>query len=282
MNIWPNIKQFIICLVIGLSTLILGYAADIKFLQKKLYFVREQQIKTRKLLQVKKREMQVSQVEKQKSEIVSKQYAAKIKRFNKNFDVADILGCLEKAAVESHVELQALEPQTIKEDKIFVVYPVRVAVTGEYKSLLMFINAMFKQPYFVVFEELTLQKKENDNGSDALNMQTLIAVYKNNFPIAENATNEPLPPNNSAIKLPESDIFTQAIGKTNLFLWASRELTFLGMMQQGQNVYGFISDPTGEVHRVVVGDKIGLKQSEITAIGEHGITTADVFIGGGK
>ena len=72
-------------------------------------------------------------------------------------------------------------------------------------------------------------------------------------------------------KEPENDIFTKTTNKTNLFLWANKELTFLGAIKQGNNTYGFVSDPMGTAHRVVVGDRIGLKQSKITAINERGI-----------
>ena len=255
---------------------------DINFLQKKLHFVREQKIKTSQLLQVKKQETQGSNIEQQKNETVQMQQVAKLKQFNNNFDITDILNSLEKAAVHSQVELQALEPQITKEDEVFIVYPVKLTIVGQYKNLLGFINTVFKQPYFIVFEELILQKKEGENKSDELNMQTLITVYRNKMLIPETATSKSSPIDNGAINLPENDIFTKAIGKTNLFLWASRELTFLGMIKQEQNIYGFVSDPMGGVHRVVVGDKIGLKQNKITAIDEGGITAAGVFIGGDR
>ncbi|CAL7961940.1 conserved hypothetical protein [Gammaproteobacteria bacterium] len=271
MSVWLNKKQLFICLGVGLLTLILGYMVDINFLQKKLHLVRKQKIKTSQLLQIKRQETQGFKVE--------QQHVAKLKRFNNNFDITDILNGLEKAAAYPQVELQVLEPQAIKEDEAFIVYPVKLAIAGQYKSLLGFINTMFKQPYFIVFEELILQKKEGDNKGDELNMQILITVYGNKMLISENEISKSSPIDNSVINLPENDVFTKAIGKTNLFLWASRELTFLGMIKQEQNSYGFVSDPMGGVHRVIIGDKIGLKQSKITAIDERGITAAGIFIG---
>ncbi|MEI8054728.1 MAG: pilus assembly protein PilP [bacterium] len=265
-----NKKQFIIYLGGALLSLVLGYVADINFLQKRLYLVREQKIKTSQLLQVKRQEIQ--------KEIAPVRYVAKLKWFNNSFDITDILNSLEKAVTYSQVELQVIEPQAIKEDDVFIVYPVKLTIVGQYKNLLGFINAVFKQSYFIVFEELILQKKE-DNKGDELNIQALITVYRNKTLIPEGATKESLPLSDSVVKLPEHDVFMKAIGKTSLFLWAISELTFLGMIKQGQNIYGFVGDPAGGIHRVVVGDKIGLKQSKITTIDERGIVAAGVFIG---
>ena len=77
-------------------------------------------------------------------------------------------------------------------------------------------------------------------------MQVLIAVYRNKMPVKTSET--PLQ-NNSTISPPENDIFTKTIAKTNLFLWVTKELTFLGTIKQNQNIYGFISDPIGRSSR---------------------------------
>jgi Tfp pilus assembly protein PilO len=278
MSILFNKKQFCIYLGFGLLLLILGYVADINFLQKKLHHAHAQKTKISQLAQVKRQETQGAKTEQQKPEAVQMQHAAKLKPFNKNFDITDVLNSLEKAAAYSQVELQALEPQSIKEDEVFTAYPVKLALVGQYKNLLGFVNAAFKQPYFVALEELLLQKKEEGNKGDELNMQTLVTAYRSKIPIPENITIDSSPIDNSAINLPKNDVFTKKLGKTNLFLWANKELTFLGMIKQEQNIYGFIGDPLGGVHRVVIGDKIGLKQSKITAIDERRITAAGMFI----
>jgi Tfp pilus assembly protein PilO len=269
-NFYP---RFAVGLGIGLLTLVLGYAIDIRFLQKKLYAAKEQKTKISHLLQNKNRITQETQVKQQNFEIKQTQYATKLKQFAGDFDITDILNGLEKATVYSQIELQTLEPQTSKEDEFFIIYPIKIKISGSYKNLLGFVNNVFKQPYFIAFEELVLQKKASNDGGDELNMQALIAVYRNKTSAAKSTTNEPSLQNNITISLPENDIFTKTIAKTNLFLWATKELTFLGIIKQNQNIYGFISDPMGEVHRVSVGDKIGLKQSKITVIDEHGITT---------
>lgn len=255
---------------IGLLALVLGYMTDIRFLQKKLCTAKKQKIKISHLLQNKNRTTQEIQLKQQNFEIKQTQYATKLKQFTGDFDTTDILNLLEKSAIHSQIELQTLEPQTSKEDEFFIIYPIELEISGAYKNLLEFVNSVLKQPYFIVFEELNLQKKASKDGGDELKMQALIAVYRNKMPAK---ISEPLLQNNTAIILPENDVFTKTIAKTNLFLWATKELTFLGVIKQNQNTYGFISDPMGGVHRVAVGDKIGLKQSKITAIDEHGIAT---------
>jgi type IV pilus assembly protein PilO len=263
-------SKLTVSLGIGLLALVLGYMTDIRLLQKKLYATKEQKIKISQLLQHKNQATRKAPTEQQKIESPQIQYATKLKQFAGDFDTTDILNAIEKAASHSQIELQMLEPQANKEDEFFIIYPIKLEIGGSYKNLLGFVNNVFKQPYFIVFEEFALQKKASNDGGDELNMQALVAVYRNKIPVKTSET--PLQ-NNSAINSPENDIFTKTIAKTNLFLWAIKELTFLGMIKQNQSVYGFVSDPMGGIHRVAVGDKIGLKQSKITAIDEHGITT---------
>lgn len=257
-------KQFTACLGVGVLVFLLGYATDINFLQKKLHLVKEQGIKTSRLLQHRNKKMQISKTEPQT--VTNKQWAH-------DFDITDIFNDLEKASTHSQVDLQMLEPQAVKEDEFFVTYPIKIEINGQYKNLLKFMNSMFNQPYFIAFEELTLQKKVGNSMSDGLNMQTLLIAYKNKMAIIKNAPSEQSCTNNIVISEPENDIFAKSTGKISLFLWASKELTFLGAIKHGKDIYGFVSDPVGTTHKVAVGDKIGLKQSKITAINEQGITT---------
>jgi Tfp pilus assembly protein PilO len=261
--ITANTKQSLICLGIGLLVLILGYMTDIRFLQKRLQSFREQKFKTNQLLQSKNQEKRRLKIESQKTKAVPIQYMTKLKQWSHAFSMPDILNDLEQAVINSKVELEALEPQTTKENEFFAMYSIKLEVTGQYKNLLVFMNNVFNQPYFIAFKELTLQKKPNNDADDELNMQVLLTV----------TTIKSSSVNNMAITLPEKDIFTKAIGNPNLFLWANRELSFLGMIEQDKNIYGFVSDPMGTVHRITVGDTIGLKQNKIIAINEHGIAT---------
>jgi Tfp pilus assembly protein PilO len=269
---WSRTKQFIVCLGVGFLCLMLGYVADITFLQKKLYHVRQQKEEAIQRLQSKPQEPKAEQ---QKIEILREQYITKLKRFVGVFDLADILTGLEKASVNSQVELHAVEPQAAKEEGAFVVYPVRLDLCGQYKNLLGFINDMFKQPYFTVFKEVTLQKKIASEEGDELSMQALILVYENKKPREKHTDSNASFTRGAVIGLPGRDLFTKTTSEVNLFLWSSKELSFLGLMKQNMRIYGFVADPLGGVHRVVVGDKIGLKQSKIVAIGESGIVAAD-------
>jgi Tfp pilus assembly protein PilO len=257
----PNTKQLVVCLGIGFLALILGYTTDINPLQSKLQHGREQKIKLKQMLQNKTHEAQ-------KIKISPTQDAALFQKPVGDFSIADILNNLEKASFDSHAELQLFEPQPVKEEDSFTIYSVKLEAHGPYKKLLGFINNILKQSYFALFEELILQKKSVDDGNNELNLQASLVIYKNKKP-TENAIK------NNLISLSERDIFVKATSKVNLFLWSNKELRFLGLIKQNQNIYGFVSDPMSMIHRVAVGDKIGLKQSKVIAIDEHGITTTD-------
>lgn len=253
--------------------LILGYIADINILQKKLRLLQEQKLKANQLLQDKNQAIQKSELELKNTQTLPAEVVAQLQRFAGNFSIIDILNSAEKAAANSQVELQLLELQNTEEDDLFIMYPLKLEIYGQYKKLLEFINNIFKQTYFAIFTELNLQKRATNNSLDELSMQVLLTVYKNKNPGVEKTTVESAPAKNLAISLPEHDLFTKNTGKTNVFLWSSEELSFLGVIKQNKKIHGFVSDPLGVIHRVTIGDKIGLKLNRIVAIDDNGITT---------
>ena len=261
---WSKRKQFGICLAVGILILILGYGGDIIFLQRKLNFIHKQIVTIRELIQKKKKMVQ------QDPKLLPAQHVVKSDELKSGFEVINVLNGLEKAIFEARVEPSLFEPQVSRENEFLIAYPIKLEISGGYKNLIIFINNMLKQPYLVVIEETNLQKKVINN-IDNLNMQVLLAVYKNKKIETRSMINKLV----SFIQIPERDIFKQSnIGK-NLFLWSSKELRFLGLIKQSGIIFGIISDPLGGVHRVVVGDKIGLNQSKITAIDENGVITVN-------
>ncbi|MDR1057615.1 MAG: pilus assembly protein PilP [Coxiellaceae bacterium] len=52
-------------------------------------------------------------------------------------------------------------------------------------------------------------------------------------------------------------------------------MRFLGLIRDTQTILGIVSDPMGGIYRVKVGDKIGVSQNRIVAIGERKIVTTN-------
>ena len=186
---------------------------------------------------------------------------------SRGVEVINILNMLEKAVVAAQVTSILFEPQIIQQDEWFTIYPIKLELKGDYKKLLTFINNVLQPPYLVIIEEFNIQKKK-DADEDDLTMQILLMVYKNKYATVKNI---------STLSIPtfKRDIFKQEIYRKNLFLWSSKELRFLGLIKQGQMNYSVVGDPLGGIYRVTVGDKIGLKQSEIVAIDKCGIKTTE-------
>ena len=238
----PNIKHFVLLVGCSILTLSIGYIADINVLQKNLRLAQEKKLNIVQQLQ-------------ENNPLNRKLDPKQQHKISDNCDITDILHKVEKSATNARVELQLLEPQL--KDAAFLL---KLEIYGEYKNLLKFINNIFHLQYFAIFKELNL--RPNNKQFTELRMQTLLNIYG-----TKSATTK-----NIVINLPEHDIFTKTISKPDLFLWSSTELTFLGVIQQNQKVYGFITDPMGTIYHVTVGDKLGLEPSKITAIDANGIT----------
>ncbi|HBC71466.1 MAG TPA: hypothetical protein DEG23_03210 [Coxiellaceae bacterium] len=264
---WSNYRRFATSFFIGILILVFGYGSDIVFLQRKLKLTQKQIVMTRELMQRKKQQVQQDKFNQQEADF---KHTTKPDELKPGFEVINILNSLEKAIFEAQVEPFLFEPQAIRENEFLVVYPIKVEINGGYKNLIMFINNLLKLPYSVIIEEMDLQKKIVNN-LDSLNLRVLLAVHKNKKikVRARSTVNKPA----LSIQIPQRDIFKQLNRRKNLYLWSSKELRFLGLIKQGQKTFGIVSDPLGGIHRVVVGDKIGLNQSQIMAIDKRGIVT---------
>lgn len=259
-------KKFYKIAGVGVLLVMLGCIVDIMVLQKQLRSINAQQVNANWLLQSKHQALLAAKTE-------QSQYQAKLKQWSYKFSTGDILNAVAKAAVDSQVRLDIIEPQPNNNDEFFIMFPIMLKLSGQYKDLLVFINHVFKQPFFMAFEELRIQKKDNHDVNNELDMVVLLTAYRSKISATEHVDTKPVPISNVAIHLPANDIFDKSIGATNLFLWATKELSFLGIIKQGQNIYGFVSDPMGGTHQVMIGDKIGLKQRKIVAINDRGILT---------
>jgi len=260
---------------IGFATFVMGYIVDIRPLQHKLCVVRERKAQAEQALKNKKQSDTIVEKENQPAKKEQQQHNLELNRFAGKTDVVDVLRDLERAATNFHVELQLFEPQAEKEEEGLVKLPMKIEVCGGYQNLIGFLNGVFDLSCFFLFEEILLQEKANSDGKDEVVLQAVLSVYKSKESLDNISLEGPVVAKNIAISLPSRDIFTEAPGKRELFLWASKELSFLGVMKKNGSIYGFVGDPAGRVHQVAIGDRIGLKQSRIEAINERGIIAAD-------
>lgn len=252
---WSRVKQLVICLLLSGLIIILGYGSDIKGLQKKLKSMRTQVATTKLLIRNKKQPIQQTKLI--------------FKEPNKILGTIDVLTNLDKALAEAQVTASLFEPQITRESEWLTVYPVKLEISGGYQNLLKFINNVLKQPYLTMVEDIAIQKNGEDEG---LNMRVLLAVYQEKKRVTyliDQAT--------ASIQLAKRDIFKKSDIEINLFLWSSKELVFLGIIKRGGKTFGVISDPQGNVHKVTVGDRLGLGQSKIITIDDGGVMVANAM-----
>jgi type IV pilus assembly protein PilO len=270
-------------LMIGSVLLVLIYTVGIRGLQKKLVSAKEQATNTAKLLRVEKKKIQKAKHAQQKVEELQGQYAAKPNHAGDVFSFSDVLSDLEKAASNSRIALQRLELQENKETELFVEHVINIEVKGTYKNLLSFINGLFGQPGFITLKELALQQEGAGVFEGRLVLRALMVVHESKAFTKRVASIKPSALRSSVvINIPGRNIFLEEKIKQDLSLWRLSELFFLGTIKQGKEVVGFVGDPVGGVHQVVVGNKAGLEQSKIIKIDEGGVATVALLIGRNK
>lgn len=154
-------KKLVVILISGFLLLVLGYSVDLNFLQKSLRLKQKELGMIKELLQTKKKELRPEKLMRSLEPSLSEICIANSSSSIPKQGIIDILHGIERVMILSRVEAAFFEPQAVTANEIMVIYPVKFAVTGQYKNLLTFINNLLKQPYFVVIEELMVQKMES-------------------------------------------------------------------------------------------------------------------------
>lgn len=271
---WSGVRQLASCLLIGILVIVFGYVGDISFMRKKLKSIRKQVITTEELIHNKKQAAQKTELIFKDAKLLPANGEVKSSNNLPDLGVIDVLTNLERWIAEAQIELSLLEPQVIREDEWLMVYPVKLEVRGGYKRLLKFINDVLRQPHLTVIENVVIQRNGLNSGSN-LSMKISLAVYRKKksamHPVDQEVVSKVVP-----IQIPEGDIFKKPDISMGLFLWAGRELVFLGMIQREGKTFGVVSDPMGGVYKVTIGDSIGLGQGKITAIDRRGIVTSNL------
>lgn len=261
------------CLILGVLIIIFGYEVDIKSLRKKLKRSKAQVVTTTNLI-IKNKQAVITQdkFHLEKDELPAIPLVKK-KALTPDLSVINILHDLEEILFGIKTESNLLEPETIRDNEWFSIYPVKLSFRGEYKALFVLLNRVLQLPYLVVIEELELQQKK-DAEVKGLYMHILLAVYKSKYDGIEDMIKK-RPAEKLSLKISGKNVFECPERGGNLQMWSSRELRFLGLIKQAQVTFGVLSDPLGGIYRVKVSDVIGDGKSKITAIKERGIFTTN-------
>lgn len=232
-------------LIIGILIILFGYEFDIRFLQGKLKKSQEQIMVTKELSRNKKQIISQSKLTQKDS---SMPLPVKPMVQVSGLEMVNILHILEQLIFEARIETYLFEPKTLRDDKWFTIYPVKLSFSGEYKNLLILLNRILQLPYLVVTEELELQlTQETIVGNDRLNVSVLLTFYKNKYERTEGIIKK-LSVKDLSFEVSDKNIFKCSGVAGHLYLWANRELRFLGLIKQAQITFGIVSDPMGGIY----------------------------------
>jgi Tfp pilus assembly protein PilO len=215
--------------------------------------------------------------------VLEEDYASYIRQDKVDFSFTDVLQDVARTAAAEKFDLNNIHPempQTVAGEK---EYPLSFTAILNYRQLLAFCKLMLKFDYPVLIDELSMQKTNN---AEELFLQAKIVAYQNAEPL--------LTGNNDNIadgwqkkieqkrllrhRLKLSIVRDPFVAASNaaicdLAQWASNELKFLGIFQQGDATFGIVEDPLGNVYHVTYGMRIGAGHSKILQINEQGIIT---------
>jgi Tfp pilus assembly protein PilO len=210
-------------------------------------------------------------------------YASYIRHDKTEFSFTDVLQDIARTAAADKFDLNNIHPEPMQTIAGENVYPLGFTAILNYRQLLAFCKLMLKFDYPVLIDELSIQKTNN---AEELFLQAKIVAYQNaellltrhNGSLADGGQEKTEQKRLLRYKAKLSIVRDPFVAASNavtydLAQWASNELKFLGIFQQGEGTFGIVEDPLGNVYHVTYGMRIGATHSKILQITEQGIVT---------
>lgn len=149
-----------------------------------------------------------------------------------------------------------------------IAQEINFSAYGNYRQIMNFFAAVQRLKWLTAIPVFTLQNAV-DASSDKLLLSAVIRVYS--IALHGNYWGGMV----RAISGERDPFVPSADGAVaGLTAWESRDLHLLGVMQQGKDVVGVVSDVAGQSHSVRVGDVIGVDSAKVIKITNDAIITS--------
>lgn len=245
---FQNSLKFIGPLLVGILILVLGYLFDIGILNRELILL-QQEISNKK-------------------NYLQEEYD---RRKNNNFTVSDkpldsldgieIFYELQKLLTRSQIEINLFDSKDVSQKAI-----THLEIRATYKEILDFIGFLLKRNFLTKIESLDLKK--GDSVGSVLTLNLSLSFYRAGLS-KDHLSNQ------LSMGGLDRDIFCWPSKQRGIVIWSTKELRFVGTINQGGETFGVVVDPEGVSYKLSVGDKVGVDQNKVLKIDQNKIEMED-------
>ena len=176
---WPGALKVIVCVLVFVVLLLLGYQFHLKDLQSGLERVESQEVTLRKEYQDKSFRAANLEAYKEQLAEIEDRFSGLLKQLPKDSEVPGLLEDITQMGLNSGLEFESITLQPEVAQQFYVELPINIVVRGSYHDLATFVSSVAGLPRIVTLNDFVIEPISADN-PDLLTMNIVAKTYRYN------------------------------------------------------------------------------------------------------
>ena len=176
---WPGALKAIVCVLVFIVLLLLGYQFHLKDLQVSLERVESQEVTLRKEYQEKSYRAANLEAYKEQLAEIEERFSGLLKQLPKDSEVPGLLEDITQMGLNSGLEFESITLQPELAQQFYVVLPINIVVRGSYHDLATFVSSVAGLPRIVTLNDFVIEPISVDS-PDLLTMNIVAKTYRYN------------------------------------------------------------------------------------------------------
>lgn len=176
---WPGALKAIVCVLVFVVLLLLGYQFHLKDLQVSLERVESQEVTLRKEYQEKSYRAANLEAYKEQLAEIEERFSGLLKQLPKDSEVPGLLEDITQMGLNSGLEFESITLQPEVAQQFYVELPINIVVRGSYHDLATFVSSVAGLPRIVTLNDFVIEPISADN-PDLLTMNIVAKTYRYN------------------------------------------------------------------------------------------------------
>lgn len=176
---WPGALKAIVCVLVFIVLLLLGYQFHLKDLQVSLERVESQEVTLRKEYQEKSYRAANLEAYKEQLAEIEQRFSGLLKQLPKDSEVPGLLEDITQMGLNSGLEFESITLQPELAQQFYVELPINIVVRGSYHDLATFVSSVAGLPRIVTLNDFVIEPISADS-PDLLTMNIVAKTYRYN------------------------------------------------------------------------------------------------------
>lgn len=174
---WPVAVRGIVCVLLFVLVLVLGYFLHLTTLQDDLERQQREEVTLREQFESKVRQAANLEAYKEQMLIMEASFDALLRQLPSDTEVPGLLEDITSAGLNSGLEFEEIKLQPEIAQQFYIELPIQIKVFGGYHELATFVSAVASMPRIVTLHDFAIEPAKAGSSS-RLAMNILVKTYR--------------------------------------------------------------------------------------------------------